>query len=59
MPAIGILSFPTAQPTGRLPFEHYLFHDDRHPQDKANYIDRHNRHVDTNYVSSGGRERMK
>jgi len=28
------------------------------PEGEANYIDRH-RHVDTNYVSSGGRERMK
>jgi hypothetical protein len=34
------------------------FHEPFHPEVEANYIDRHN-NVDTNYVSSGGRERMK
>jgi hypothetical protein len=33
-------------------------HEFHHPEGDANYIDRHN-YVDTNYVSSGGRERMK
>jgi len=35
-----------------------IFYDSVDPEGEANYIDRH-RHVDTNYLSSGGPERMK
>ena len=62
MAAIGILNFPCfrRQDTLKAGFEvcDSHFHEDPHPEVHTNYIDRH-RYVDTNYVSSGGRDRMK
>ena len=61
MPCIGILRFCGEAAQGYSecefvgPFVKYV---EPHPDGEANYIDRH-RHVDTNYVSSGGGERMK
>jgi hypothetical protein len=61
MASIGILNFSWAGARDYswlvvVPGIEY-FHDHPHPEVHANYIDRH-RYVDTNYVSSGGRERM-
>lgn len=62
MAAIGILNFPCfrRQDTLKAGFEvcDSHFHEDPHPEVHTNYIDWH-RYIDTNYVSSGGRDRMK
>jgi hypothetical protein len=62
MPCIGILSFCGEAAQG-YPEREFVgpFHQsyvEPHPDGEANYIDRH-RHVDTNFVSSGGGEQMK
>jgi hypothetical protein len=57
---IGILNFPLNRAPARLVYESlHALYEHFHPEGDANYIDRHNKHVDTNYVSSGGWERMK
>jgi len=62
MPPIIFLRFRTNDSAGTLIANRRTsvrtFYDDPDPEDEANYIDRH-RHVDTNYVSSGGWDRMK
>ena len=55
MDSIGILNFHWMFPTDTLRLKVYEY---LHPEVHANYIDR-DRYVDTNYVSSGGRDRMK
>ena len=63
MPLIGILNFPLNHAATTLVVNRrtsvHAFYERFHPEGDANYLDRHNRHVDTNYVSFGGWERMK